>query len=145
MNLFLNACFWSCLTNSCIHLFFVFDLVIFNQNIIKGLLHPKMKISLCFPHSQGILGVYDFLLSDKSNQSYIKNCPGYSTHCHCSRRVFLFNRLKYGYFSYKNPWIRYRRPLFTPWSCVRHILLWMHMLYLLFCGLLNRNNRRLQW
>ncbi len=43
---------------------------------IKGLVHPKMKISLCFTHPQSILGVYDFLLSDESNQSYIKNCPG---------------------------------------------------------------------
>ncbi len=31
-----------------------------------------MKISLCFTHPQAILGVYDFLLSDKSNRSYIK-------------------------------------------------------------------------
>ncbi len=38
-----------------------------------------------------ILGVYDFLLSDESNQSSIKNCPGYSKHYHCSGRVFLFN------------------------------------------------------
>ncbi len=30
--------------------------------------HAKMKISLCFTHPRGILGVYDFLLSDKSNQ-----------------------------------------------------------------------------
>ncbi len=45
---------------------------------IKGLIHPKMKITPCFTHPQGILGVYDFLLSDESNQSYIKNCPGSS-------------------------------------------------------------------
>ncbi len=50
-------------------------------------------------------------------------------------------RLKYGYFSYKNAWIRYRRPLFTPQSCVRH-LLWIHALYLTCCGLLNRNTHR---
>ncbi len=42
----------------------------------KGLVHPKMKISLCFTPSQSILGIYDFLLSDESNWSYIKNCPG---------------------------------------------------------------------
>ncbi len=35
-----------------------------------------MKISLCFTHPQSILGVYDFLFSDESNQSYIKNGPG---------------------------------------------------------------------
>ncbi len=29
-----------------------------------------MKISLCFTHPRGILGVYDFLLSDKTNRSY---------------------------------------------------------------------------
>ncbi len=39
----------------------------------KGLVHPKMKISPWFTHPQGILGVYDFLLSDKSIRSYIKN------------------------------------------------------------------------
>ncbi len=38
----------------------------------KGLVHPKMKISLLFTHPQAILGVYDFLLSDESNRSYIK-------------------------------------------------------------------------
>ncbi len=32
---------------------------------IKRLVHPKMKISLCFTHAQGILGVYDFILSDE--------------------------------------------------------------------------------
>ncbi len=40
--------------------------------MLKGLVHPKMKISLYFTHPQSILGVYDFLLSDKSNLSYIK-------------------------------------------------------------------------
>ncbi len=34
-----------------------------------------MKISL-FTHPRGILGVYDCLLSDQSNQSYIKHGPG---------------------------------------------------------------------
>ncbi len=61
---------------------------------IKGLVHPKMKISLCFTHLRGILGVYDFLLSDESNRSYIKNCPGSSKRYHCSRWVFLFNSPK---------------------------------------------------
>ncbi len=35
-----------------------------------------MKISPCFTHPQGILGVYDFFLSGESNQSNIKNRPG---------------------------------------------------------------------
>ncbi len=42
----------------------------FNKDAFKGLVHPKMKISLCFTHTRGILGVYDFFLSDKSNQLY---------------------------------------------------------------------------
>ncbi len=37
--------------------------------------------------------------------------------------------LKYGYLSFKNAWIRYRGPLFTPRSRVRDILLRMHILY----------------
>ncbi len=37
-----------------------------------------MKISLSFTHPWCILGLFDFLISDKSNQSYIKNRPGYS-------------------------------------------------------------------
>ncbi len=43
---------------------------------VKWLVHPKMKISPYFTHPQDILGVYDFLLSDESNRSYIKNGPG---------------------------------------------------------------------
>ncbi len=42
----------------------------------KGLVHPKMKISLRYTHPQSILGLYDFLLLDESNWSYIKHCPG---------------------------------------------------------------------
>ncbi len=44
-----------------------------NLGFIKGLVHPKMKISLWFTHPRGILGAYDFLLSDESNRSYFKN------------------------------------------------------------------------
>ncbi len=43
--------------------------------LLKGLVHPKMKIDLCFTHPQGILGVYDVLLIDECNRSYIKNDP----------------------------------------------------------------------
>ncbi len=56
--------------NICV-LFLVFNLK-YMYSTIKRLVHPKMKISLCFTHPRGILGVYDFLLSDKPNQSYIK-------------------------------------------------------------------------
>ncbi len=38
----------------------------------EGLVHPKIKMCLCFTLPQSILGVYDFLLLDESNQSYIK-------------------------------------------------------------------------
>ncbi len=50
----------------------------------KGLVYPKMKMILLFTHPQAILGVHDFLLSDESNRSYIKNCPGSSKLYHCS-------------------------------------------------------------
>ncbi len=43
-----------------------------NKQIVKGLVHLKMKIIPCFTHPQSILGVHDFLLSDESNQIYIK-------------------------------------------------------------------------
>ncbi len=54
--------------------------------------HLKMKISLCFTHPQSILGVYDFLLSDESNLSYIKNGPGRSKPFNGGKRVFVVNR-----------------------------------------------------
>ncbi len=44
-----------------------------NKSIIKGIVHPKMKIRLCFTHLRSIAGVCVFLHSDESNQSYIKN------------------------------------------------------------------------
>ncbi len=43
-----------------------------SKNTFKGLVHPKIKISPCFTHPQSILGVYDFLLSDKSNRVILK-------------------------------------------------------------------------
>ncbi len=58
---------------------------------LKGLVHPKRKISLCFTHPQSILGVCDFLLSDESNRSYIKNCPGPSKPFNGGERVFVVN------------------------------------------------------
>ncbi len=44
--------------------------------MLKGLVHPKMKNSPCFTHFRGILGVYDFLLSDEFKKNYIQNCSG---------------------------------------------------------------------
>ncbi len=35
------------------------------ENSIKGIVHPKMKITPWFTHPQAILGEYDFLLSDE--------------------------------------------------------------------------------
>jgi len=40
-------------------------------------------------------------------------------------------RLKYGYFSYINRWIRYRRPLFTP-GAVKRVLLRIGALFNVF-------------
>ena len=42
---------------------------------LKGLVHFQMKISPSFTHPQAILGVYDFLLSDEHNRSYINKYP----------------------------------------------------------------------
>jgi len=39
---------------------------------------------------QVILGVYDVLLSDEYNQSYIKKCPGSSKPYNGSEWLFLF-------------------------------------------------------
>ncbi len=38
---------------------------------LKGIVLPEMKITPWFTHPQAILVVYDFLLSDKYNLSYI--------------------------------------------------------------------------
>ncbi len=57
---------------------------------VKGIVHPKMKITPLFTHPQAILGVYDVLLSDKYNRSYIKKCPGSSKPYNGSEWVFRF-------------------------------------------------------
>ncbi len=67
------------------------------------LLHPKMKISPCFTHPQGILGVYDFLLSNESSQSYIKNCPWSSKLYNDSKWVIFFNSPKEGQIKRMHP------------------------------------------
>ncbi len=54
------------------------------------------------------------------------------------RKRCLYN-FKYGYFSYKNASIQYRRPLFTTRSRVRHVLLQMHTLYLTTFEQMNKN------
>ncbi len=61
---------------------------------LKVLVHPKMKINPCFTHPRGIQGVYDFLLSDESNRSYIKNCPFSSKVYNGSGQVFFFSTVQ---------------------------------------------------
>jgi len=41
----------------------------------QRLVHFKMKMTPSFTHPQAILGVYDFLLSDERNWSYINKYP----------------------------------------------------------------------
>ncbi len=55
---------------------FIFKFIKNPEMFLKGLVYPKMKISLCFTPLRSILDVCDFLLSDETNLSYIKNCPG---------------------------------------------------------------------
>ncbi len=47
-------------------------------DFIKGIVHPKMKISPRFTPPQGILGVSDIPLSDEHIRSYIWHCPACS-------------------------------------------------------------------
>ncbi len=60
-----------------------------------------MKISLCFTPLRNILGVCDFLLSDKSNRSYIQHGPGPSKPYNGTKRV-----LAGSCFEYNSDWIR---------------------------------------
>ena len=46
-----------------------------NTNALKALVHFQMKINPSFTHPQAILGVYDFLLSDKHNRRNINKYP----------------------------------------------------------------------
>jgi len=48
------------------------------QDLVKGIVHPEMKIIPWFTQPQAILGVYDHLLSDEHNWSYIQKYPGSS-------------------------------------------------------------------
>ncbi len=45
------------------------------DEVFKGLVHPKMKISPYFTRPQSNLGVYDLPLSDESNRVILKNFP----------------------------------------------------------------------
>ncbi len=86
-----------------------------------------------------------FVLSPRSSLITQRWCPtssagtafAYHSQWKWEKSVYL----KYGYLSYKNAWIRYRRPLFTPQSHVRHVLLWMCALYFTSSELLTKSTR----
>ncbi len=61
--------------------------VIEEEKQVKGSVHPKNKMSLCFTLLRRIRGVCDFLLSDESDRSYIKNDPGPSKPYNGTERV----------------------------------------------------------
>ncbi len=65
--------FW-CLWIS-LNIYFLEYVSFFVKNV-KRIVHQKIKITPQFTHPHAILGVYDFLLSGKYNQSYIKNGLG---------------------------------------------------------------------
>jgi len=44
-------------------------------SVDKRLVHFKIKVTPSFTHPQALLGVYDFLLSNEHNQSYINKYP----------------------------------------------------------------------
>ncbi len=57
---------------------------------LKGIVHPKMKITpMNYSPLSHPIGIYDFLLSDEYNQSSITKCPG-------STSVYVFYALKLG-------------------------------------------------
>ncbi len=112
---------------------------------IKGLVQPKIKISPCFTHPQAI--VYDFLLSDESNQSYIKKMSllrssaklNKVSGCLClyvwqlaEVRENCLKRCKYDICLTKIHRFNTGGLYTPPWSHVRHVLLWMDVLYLTF-------------
>ncbi len=87
-----------------------------NKSIVKGLVHPKIKFSLC---------LQEWLLRTTVSRSGKKGLL----------------HLKYGYLSYKNAWIRYRRPSFTSRSRVKHVLLWTRALYFMSSEVLTKSTR----
>ncbi len=66
-------------------------------------------------------------------------CAAPASYVICRKQQNCLYRFKYGYFSYKNAWICYKRPLFTPQSRVMRVLIWMRALYLTTFKLLNKN------
>ncbi len=60
------------------------DCVSWFRSGLKGIVHPKMKISQRFTHPQGILCVSDIPLSDKHMLSYIPHCLVCSNLYNCS-------------------------------------------------------------
>ncbi len=96
------------------------------------------KSSFCASNSWP---VFCFVLSPRSSLITQRRSPTSSTGTTSTYHSQCLLRLKSGYFSYKNAWIRYRRPLFTPRSRVRHILLRMRTLYFTSSGLLTKSTR----
>ncbi len=64
-----------------------------------------MKITLWFTHPQAILGVYDFLLSDKYNRSSSR------------LEIMVYKVLNMDILSYTNASLHFERPLLTPEPC----------------------------
>ncbi len=52
--------------------------------LLKGIVHPEIKISQRFTHPQGMLDVSDIPLSNKHIRSYIPYCPVCSNLYNCS-------------------------------------------------------------
>ncbi len=61
-----------------------YNILLLTYKALKGIVHPKMKISPRFTHPQGILGMSDIPLSDEHIQSYIRYCPVCSNLYNCS-------------------------------------------------------------
>ncbi len=52
---------------------------------VKGIVHPKILISLRFFSPQDILGMSDIIISDKYIQNDIRHCPICSNLYNCSK------------------------------------------------------------
>ncbi len=73
VKMFLFSFFYKALFTHFVFQYFAIFLVI----LIKGIVHPKIKMTPWFTHPQAI-SVYDFLLSDECNLSCITKCLGSS-------------------------------------------------------------------
>ncbi len=101
------------------------------------LIHDWHFVLFCFlsielPCSSLITGAW------ATPASYVIRRNGFRLWRIAEVRKWCLYRFKYGYFSYKNAWIRYRRPLFSSRSHVRRVLIWMDALYLTTFGLLKK-------